>query len=391
MRVYFGVCGIGLGHVGRCIPIANRLREMGNEVAFSTYKEAINYVKQENFPLFEAPPIYFAVRPDGGVDFRQTTANPGIFSIFIFLNQLRAEIEFIRTYNPDLVVSDSRLSTLLAAKLLEIPAVILLNLYRVTIPRERRFLRLARIADGGIFTVLDKMWTMGRSVLIPDFPLPYTLSVDNLGIPPWRREKIKLIGPIIPTKAEELPKREEIRESLGFDDSPLIFVPISGSPEERKYFTNLLKQFFKEFPEDYHIVMSLGCPNSSTEPVRNGNTIVYNWLPNRFEFLKACDLVISRASLGTLTQAVCYGKPLVLIPTPNQTEQLNNAKRAEELGVAKVIDQKKLNYKGFLSTVQEVFTSDHYKKRAEEIQREVSKYDAVETTVKIITNFGEKS
>jgi UDP:flavonoid glycosyltransferase YjiC (YdhE family) len=49
MRIYFGVCGIGLGHVGRCIPIANRLREMGNDVAFSTYSEAVNYITQEKF------------------------------------------------------------------------------------------------------------------------------------------------------------------------------------------------------------------------------------------------------------------------------------------------------------------------------------------------------
>lgn len=391
MRVYFGVCGIGLGHVGRCIPVANRLRKAGNEVAFSTYKEAVSYVKQEKFPLFEAPPIYFAVRPDGGVDFRLTTAKPGIFSIFIFLNQLKAEIEFLKKYRPDFVVSDSRLSTIIAASLLKIPAVTILNVYRITIPREKRFLSLAKIADGGILTVIGKIWTMSKAVLVPDFPSPYTLSTDNLAVPPWRKDKIKLIGPTIPIRAEDLPEREEIRRSLGLDDRPLIFVPISGPPEERTYFTCLMKQFLKDFPKDYQIIMSLGSPDSSTEPVKTENMIIYDWLPNRFEVLKACDLVVSRASLGTLTQAICYGKPLILIPTPNQTEQLNNARRAEELGVATVLDQKKLNYAQLLSTVQEFFMSDRYKAGAEEIQREVSKYDAIETMVKMITGFGGQS
>ena len=36
-------------------------------------------------------------------------------------------------------------------------------------------------------------------------------------------------------------------------------------------------------------------------------------------------------------------KPLVLIPPPNHTEQANNAKRAEELGVAVVLDQSRLD------------------------------------------------
>ena len=388
MRVYFGVCGIGLGHAGRCIPIAKRLVEMGNDIAFSAYREAEEYIKKENFQHFVAPPINLTINPDGGVDFRKTTVNPGIFSICIFLNQLKAEIKFLKSYKPSFVISDSRLSTLLAALLLEIPVVTILNLYRITIPRERRFLQLAKIADGGILTVIGKIWTMGKIVLIPDFPYPYTLSINNLGIPPWRKNKIRLIGPIIPVKPEDLPKREEIRKNLGLEDSKhLIFVPISGSPEEKKYLICLLKRFFKDFPKDYHILISLGSPKSSTEPIQEGNMLVYDWLPNRFEVLKACDLVVSRASLGTVTQAICYGKPLLLIPTPNQTEQLNNAKRAEELCVAKVLKQKELSYNSLLFAVQEIFASNNYKEKAEEIQKKVLKHDAVEAIVKYITNF----
>ena len=141
MRVYFGVCGVGLGHIGRCIPVARRLIDMGDEVIFSTYSDACGYVEREKLPLCKAPPISYVVKSDGSIDFRRTTANPGIFSIFIFLNQLRAEIRFMRGFNPDIVVSDSRLSSILAARLLGIPVLTLLNVYRVTIPRETRFLR----------------------------------------------------------------------------------------------------------------------------------------------------------------------------------------------------------------------------------------------------------
>jgi len=390
MRVYFGVCGVGLGHVGRCIPVARRLRKMGNQILFSTYRDACGYVERENFPLCIAPPIGFAVRPDGGVDFRKTTANPGVFSTFIFLTQLKAEIEFMRGFKPDFVVSDSRLSPLLAAKFLGVPAATVLNLYKVTIPRERRFLRLARIADGGILTIIGKAWMLGKKILIPDFPPPYTLSLANLEIPPRRKEKISLIGPVLPVRCEELPGKEAIRGKLGFNDETLIFVPISGSTEEKEYFSFLLKRLLRRLPEDYRVVMSLGHPNSSMDPVKEGSITVYDWIPNRFEYLKACDLVISRAGLGTLTQAICYGKPIILIPTPSQTEQLNNAKRARELGVAKVLSQKDLDHKLLTSSIQEVFAVDAYLKRAEEIKLEVAKYDAVETLVRVITSLGEE-
>ena len=139
MRVYFGVCGVGLGHVGRCIPVAYKLLEKGNEVLFSTYSDACDYVKHEGFPLCKAPPIYFAVKPDGTVDFRRTTAYPGIFSILIFINQLQSELKFMKCFKPDFVVADSRVSSILAAKLLDIPVITILNLYRVRIHEKNAF------------------------------------------------------------------------------------------------------------------------------------------------------------------------------------------------------------------------------------------------------------
>ncbi len=388
MRAYFGVCGVGLGHVGRCIPVAKKLRSMGNQILFSTYLEASEFVKREQFPLCNAPPISFAVRPDGGVDFRRTTAYPGIFSIAIFLRQLNAEIKFMRMFQPDFVISDSRVSTLVAAKILGIPSVTLLNIYKVTIPRERRFLNLARIADGGVLTIIGKVWTLGKKILIPDFPYPYTLSSANLEIPPSRKEKIKLIGPILPTHARDLPPQGALRKKLGYDNKPLIFVPISGAPQEKEYFTRIIQQILQLLPDDYQIVVSLGQPNSGIKPYRQKNVLVYPWITNRFEHLKACDLVISRAGLGTLSQALCYGKPLLLVPTPSQTEQRNNAQRARELGVAKVIDQKEIDYSRVYAAITEILGTSHYIRRTEEIKNIVESYDATDIMVKIITSKG---
>jgi len=389
MRVYFGVCGVGLGHVGRCMPVAKKLRKRGDHVLFSTYKDACDYVERENFPLCKAPPLSYAVRPDGGVDFRKTTADPGIFSTYIFLTQVRAEIEFMRSFNPDFVFSDSRLSSLAAAKLLGIPSVTILNTYKVTIPRERRFLTLAQIADGGILTIIGESWALGKKILIPDFPLPNTLSLANLEIPPRRQRKIEFIGPVLPVRPEELPEKKEIRQKLGYSDEILIFVPISGSVQDKAYLSLVLKRLLRKLPVNYRVVMSLGQPGSSATPVTDGNVTVYTWLDNRFEYLKACDLVISRAGLGTLSQAICYGKPLIVIPTPSQTEQLNNAKRAMELGVAKVLSQKDLEHKQFTSTIREMFTSEAYVKTAEALKADVSKLNATETMVRVITSLGD--
>jgi uncharacterized protein (TIGR00661 family) len=330
------------------------------------------------------------VKSDGTVDFRKTTAYPGIFSPFIFLNQLQTEVKFMKEFKPQLVVSDSRISSIVAAKLLDVPLVTLLNLYRVKIPREKRFLKLAQIADGGILTVVGRVWNMSDEILIPDFPRPYTLSVSNLGIPPWRESKVRLIGPIISAKPEDLPQEEKIREKMAIGkDKKLVFVSISGPVREKQYLISRMKKLVKKFSSEYHIIMSLAEPNSTLHPVKEKNVTIYPWLHNRFEILKACDVVVARAGLGTISQAISYGKPLVLIPTPSHTEQFNNAKRTETLKLGKTLDQRELCFEKLQNRIKEML-SDSHRQRAVEVQREVSKYDAIKTMINTISVHSKK-
>lgn len=391
MRVYFAPCGIGLGHVGRCIPIARRLLEKNVEVMFSTYREGLRYVEREKLPLIKAPPIGFQVKPDGTIDFRQTAINPGpFFASFTLMKQLNAEIEAIKSFKPDVVVSDSRASPLLAAKIFGIPRICILNQFQVIIPRKKHFLRLARFADSITLAIIGKIWTSGNKVLIPDFPQPYTISTGNLNIPKSYRKNVRLIGPILSTRPNELPTEKELRKKLKLPmNKPVIFAPISGPIRERAFLTGILRRILLEFPEDYGVVLSLGYPNADTEPILHGNLRIYKWIPNRFEYLKACDLVISRAGHGTLTQCMCYGKPMILVPTPSHTEQLNNARQAEKLGVAKVIEQEELNKGKLLENVQQILESE-IPKRLKQIQREALEHNGLENAVKTIIETAEK-
>jgi UDP-N-acetylglucosamine--N-acetylmuramyl-(pentapeptide) pyrophosphoryl-undecaprenol N-acetylglucosamine transferase len=388
MRVQFCPSGVGLGHVGRCIPIARRLERDGAHVLFSTYREGFRYVQQEGFQVVESPALGVAVKPDGSIDFRQTTVKPGPFiSVFTFMKQVDAEIDFMKAFAPDVVVSDSRASSLMAAKALGIPKICILNQFQVVIPRRQRFLRLARIADASTLAIIGKIWTSAILTLIPDFPSPYTISTGNLRIPKAYHKKIRFIGPILPVRPNELPNQNKLRKKLGLvEDKPMIFAPISGPAKERAYFTGLLRQIFSKFPDDYQIVMSLGYPKASEEPVTDGNLIIHGWIPNRFEYLKACDAVVSRVGHGTVSQSVCYGKPQILVPTPNHTEQFNNAKRAVELGVAEIIHQEDLSKNVLLAMVQKILDNSHFQEKSEQIRREVKEWDGLETAVKIIVH-----
>jgi UDP:flavonoid glycosyltransferase YjiC (YdhE family) len=84
---------------------------------------------------------------------------------------------------------------------------------------------------------------------------------------------------------------------------------------------------------------------------------------------------------------MCYGKPSILIPTPNHTEQLNNAGKAVELGVASIVDQDSLSKETLLSRIDEIVKSERFLERVRGVQEEVSTLDgleiAIETTIKV--------
>lgn len=391
MKIYFAPCGIGLGHVGRCAPIAERLLEKGAQVIFSTYREGIGYVEREGFPLIKAPPIGFQVKPDGSIDFRQTAINPGPFlSSFTLLKQIDAEVAAIEGHKPDVVVSDSRASSLLAARLLRVPRICILNQFQPIVPRRTRNLRLAKFADVVTLTIIGKIWTSGNIVLIPDFPHPYTISVGNLTIPKPYRKNVRLIGPILPTRPDSLPSKKELIKKLNLPtDKPIIFAPLSGPTSEKAFVTRVLREILLEFPDEYEIVMSYGYPRADNTPIRHGNVTIYKWVPNRFEYLKACDVAIARSGHGTITQCMCYGKPVILIPTPGHTEQLSNAKQAADIGVARVMLQDRLNKERLLERVREILREGMAEK-AVAVQKEALKHDGLENAVKTVIEAAAK-
>ena len=384
MRVYFAPNGVGLGHVSRCAPVAERLEAQGDETLFSTYLEGLTFIEESDLKYVAAPELAHKVEKDGTIDFRLTTADPGPFrSVIITLNQLGFEIQSIRDFKPNVVVSDSRATPILAAKLLGLPSVTILNQFQVVIPRRRRLLRLAAFADMGVLTVVGRIWALSDKILIPDFPPPYTISW-NQKIQPSYRGKIKLVGPILTTHPCQLSSKEELRKKLGLDNRPLIFAAISGPMKEKAYFEGILQQIFKKFPKDYQIVMTLGNPKSKRNLVRKGDFTVYHWLKNRFEYLKACDLVICRGGHGSITQAMAYGKPMIIIPTPNHPEQATNSKRAVSLHVAKILDQEKLDLPLLLRSVEEVLGDKSILEKVFKIERDTASIDAIETIVEEI-------
>ena len=163
--MYLAPCGIGLGHITRTVPIAEELKRSGNEIVYSTYLDGLDFAKQNRLPTFEAVPINFKVTSDGTIDFKYTAATSGFsLGIRMFLRQVTREIRYLRSFKPDVVFSDSRASSLIAARLLRIPVVLMLNQFRVEIVRRPTGRRMS-LFDRFFFFIANLGWLFIRTAI----------------------------------------------------------------------------------------------------------------------------------------------------------------------------------------------------------------------------------
>jgi len=363
-RIYFSPCGIGLGHASRNMPIAQELSRRGAEIVFSTYLEGVDYTERQGFKVLPAPPISMSNDASGSIDLKMSSLNQGLTAFPTFMRQVNEEIRYMKAFRPDAIISDSRLSSIFAAKLLGVPILLILNQFTPLIPLEKDRFMLSRIADGVIMTLIGRGWGYSDKILIPDFPTPNTLSIDCLRIPGPYQKKVELIGAILPKRPEEAKAKDAVRKEYGVsEDQKLIYAGISGPRAERLPLLRLLAPIFESFPDEYRVVMSMGDPNGDSKPVRGGSLISVSWVKEKFDLLNACDLVVSRGGHETMMQSICYGKPAVIIPVANHPEQYGNARRAQEMGVAHAVHQRNIDRDGLLLLVEEMLSDDSYSAR----------------------------
>ncbi len=387
VRVYFSPCGIGLGHVGRALPIAGELASRGAEVMFSTYLDGIDYVRRRGFPVVSAPAMNLESDSSGKVDLRASIVSQGVPALYRFMQQVTAEMEYMKAFEPDVVLSDTRLSSVIAGKLLGLPVALMLNQFLPMVPRTEHNLNLSKIFDGGVMTLLGRGWASSDIILIPDFPEPYTIGLASLRIPEPYKHLVRMVGPILPRKSEDIHDTGRVRrEADALEGQWLIYAAISGPKRERDPLIALLTPIFEGFPEGYRILMSLGIPDGGSAPLSSGVLTTIPWVVDRFEYLKACDLVVCRGGHNTLTQSICYGKPSIVVPTPNHTEQYGNARRARQLGVAEIIQQEELSRQRLLDTAERLLNEPRYGERLGEIKSK-GLANGIENTIQAISEF----
>ena len=382
-KVYIGVYGSGLGHASRMTLIAKRLKERGISLRFSSSQEASQYILSRGFSVHNIPPVEVEWGQGGEVVFRKTVKKL-IPSLGSLARQISDEVNHLREFKPSLVLADSRLSTVIAARYLGIPVIVILNQLRLLMPTRYKSL-LKTVSENIGAELLGRAWSLSDEILIPDLPPPYTISERNLWGVRSPRRKINYIGFIVEEPPISDEKLQCLIDQLSLNNGkPTIFVPISGPRSTRDGLKNKMFQVASKLQEDYNFVISGGAPGSTSQPIRVRGGWYYDWCPVKDELFHLSDIIIARPGHLTIAQSIEYGKPMLSVPIPNYTEQLVNSRKISNLGLGVVLDQKYNSIDDFQKAISDLMYSPSVREKVGRLQDVSEKHDGLNNMMNIV-------
>ena len=383
-RVYLAPYGVGLGHASRLLTLAENMKKPGIEMLFSSFGEACNYIESQGYECEKVPPVEFMWGKDGEFSVMSNINKIPQWLVNLPV-QINKEIKYMKKFDPQVIISDSRLSPLIAAKLLDLPKILIINQVKLLLtPRLREF-KAGRFYETCNGELMGGIWNMSDRILIPDLPPPYTISESTINSVRAIKSKLDYVGFVTPRAQITDASLSKTKEALQIDTTkPLIFVHISGPMGTRMPIIKKLIDAFKEQPS-IQFIFSEGKSNGNIVPRKISNNIWYfEWCPYKDEIYYLSDVIIIRGGHTAISQAIQYGKPIISIPIQSHGEQMSNSSKIERLGIGKAINSKKMNQTMLIDAVNELICDKSYKKNILNIMKLSDKLDGIQNIKDIV-------
>ncbi len=363
---YFSVYGTGLGHIARSLWLAKHLE---GEKYFASWGEALK-ISSLYYRTFYARPLDVVWTEEGRMSFKKTLK--GFYRPFSTLAlQIREERKRIKELNPSAVISDSRISPLIASRLTGKRSALIINQAKILFPlRNNVYLFLERFFG----EMLGVIWNLADVIISPDLPPPYSISKFSMELKTIEK-KVIYAGFFA-----DLPYKKLECQNSGIYR---IYAPISGPAPTKKLVFDLLIKTSKMLPDNYKVTVSLGDYSKKDYMLDDGKLRIIGWDENREENMACSDALIVRGGLTTIGEGIIYGKPMIVFPIALHGEQEQNALRVQELGLGLYMDQYKTKPKELLEGLQLLLEDDRFRKNIE-IPSKIARSINTQQKVKII-------
>lgn len=213
-----------------------------------------------------------------------------------------------------------------------------------------------------------------------------------------RAKNIVFTGTPVKIKKREYTniEKEKILKELGLNNDKKIILIFGGSQGAKKIneaIVELLKNkqndsyqiIWATGPKQYDIVKAEFEKNSiSMNNIKNAKILPYIY--NMEEVMNIADVIIARSGAMTITEISNLGKPSILIPLPNvsQDHQLFNAKVLEKIEAAKIILNDDLNNNNLNDGIHKIIDNEDILMKMSKNATKVSTQDVEEKIYKEI-------
>lgn len=173
-----------------------------------------------------------------------------------------------------------------------------------------------------------------------------------------------------PTKIKRLEltstKKNQVLTELGLEKDKKTVLIFGGSQGAKAINDVIIDIINEKMNKDYQIIWAPG-PKQFEEvksKINNfsklKNVKIMPYIYNMEEIINTCDLVISRSGAMTVTEISIVGKPSILIPLPNvsNNHQEYNAKVLQNAGAARIILNKNLTKGNLTKQIEYIIKDD---------------------------------
>ncbi len=375
MKVLLIPCGIGMGHTSRCVALAQKLEEHGDEVLFASYGSGFQMLDEySDYEVVELPTIKF-YGSSGELNLKHT-ARKSIDAPYIFLKSIYHESRIIKDFNPDVVVSDSHYSVPITCKVLGIPCVLVSNDLTPDFREVYQKDRTMEYLETGLQRFIKDVSRLCHSIIIPDIENSYEVPLQI-------RHRVHYTGPILKMDTHTMASKEDLRHRFGFEKSEKIIMATVGGSE---FGNKLLKLLYQAAPdlECDSIIMVTGPQIKLNLDLSSSRIICKKYLGDIMEWMKLSDLLVSLAGHTTSMEIASLGIPSLMVPIENHPEQLQNAMKMEKYGIAHIENMANLNLQKLTDEINHLLETHEMKDNAEKTREIFSNYKGTDHAVAII-------
>ena len=368
-------CGGTAGHINPALAVAGRLKELlpGSKFLFVGAKGMMeeDLVPRAGYPIktVEITNLRRSMNAEGIKHNVKTAVN--------VVKSLAASKKIIREFRPDVVIGTGGyvcFPVLKAAQMLRIPTV----LHESNAVPGLTTKMLANHVDAMMVGVResvdaykhqDKVTVTGTPVRGSFHTYSQAKAKAELGIAPETKLIVSVWGSLGATRMNEI-----MADFISETCAETGFCLIHAAGRDR----------YEDMMDRLHAL----CPGGFSQEGYDVRPYIYDMS----RVMAAADLVVCRAGASTLAELCQLGKPCVLVPSPNVTNnhQEKNARVLEAAGGAVVITEAGLSSQGFKQTLLELIDDDERLGRMAEAMRTAAPGDATERMTDVVLSLVSK-